>query len=499
MNKKHTVFIVVASIVYVAYHLLTLTYSPLPWFDEVSFAGITESYIKNNNFFEATRQLSWDGEKLMYGPVYFALQAAVVKTLGFSMFTFRVSGFLFGLVNLYLIYRICRHLQFKTIATVLTVTIVALDPMYNQFLHNGRMDMLTLFFFLGSYLIFVKADYNRPSYLLYGIVTGALLGAAMLTNPRISFTFLFYVGYFFYEFIGKKGTVGKVLLKYVALGATFLSLYAWWIYGKFGSLENFVAVNYTNSKLMREHIGFSLDGWKLNQSVLFYAYAVFAAVLLFKRRKEGKNAELLLLTLPVIVGFNLLISGAVTGRYYALIAPFTTLLYIGGTVNIFESRGYKWVGFAVVGVFAALFAVKAMVIAASLDSRDKDYYSRQLAAVIPKGATAVADFPYYYMLRQNDNEYQCLEENGVFPQKIKFLREKKYDFVVMSTRNVDTSLYRSDFLKDYEFVAHVVNNKQPNGFAKAVKKLPYRIHDSYDCYVYRRILGSGHGDSLNVK
>src|SRR3954469_18144463 len=100
MNKKYKIFILIISLIYVVYHLVTLSYSPLPWFDEISFASITNSYIKSHTFFQEALAISTPGQNSMYGPLFFALQAWIIKLFGWSMFNFRISNLLFGIANL---------------------------------------------------------------------------------------------------------------------------------------------------------------------------------------------------------------------------------------------------------------------------------------------------------------------------------------------------------------------------------------------------------------
>jgi 4-amino-4-deoxy-L-arabinose transferase-like glycosyltransferase len=475
LSKRYTLLIVIASVVYVCYHLLTLAYSPLPWFDEVAFASITESYMKHHTFVEDARHLNWHGEKLMYGPIYFVWQAMLAKTFGMGIFTFRITALLFGFINLFLVYKVCRYLGFTTLATVLTVTIVALDPSYNQFLHSGRMDMVTLFFFLASYLVFVKVDYNSGRYALHGLVTGLLLACAMLTNPRISFTLAFYACYFIYELATKRAPVGKIVVKYGMVLVALLALYGAWIYGKFGSLQNFIAVNYTNSKVMKDHVGFTLKEVKLNQSLLLY-----------RKKQAGRNAELLLLTVPVIIGFMLVVSGGITGRYYASVVPFTTLLITGALVSLPDAKIYRVIAWSIVGVFAAVFVVKGLTVAATLSDRDEAYYRKAIIAVVPQHVTVASDFPYYYMMQNNNDTFQCLEENGEFPEKVAYFKKVTFDYLIINAGNTIRSYYEEHMMMGrYELVAHI-SNKKPVGFLQRIARLlPYRIQDSYSCYIYK--------------
>src|SRR5581483_7559791 len=113
-----------------------------------------------HTFYEEARIIVLPQQKLDYGPVYFIIQSAIIKMTGFGIFNFRITGMLFGFIDLFLIYRICAHLKFSVYATIATLLLVALEPNFNQFLHSGRMDFVTLFFFFLSYLVFVRIGNN---------------------------------------------------------------------------------------------------------------------------------------------------------------------------------------------------------------------------------------------------------------------------------------------------------------------------------------------------
>ena len=273
MNKKYKIFILIISLLYVVYHLVTLSYSPLPWFDEVSFASITNSYIKAHTFYPEAINITVHRQNSMYGPLFFMLQAFIVKMWGLSMFNFRISNLLFGFADLYLVYRICLHFRFKAIAIFATVIILAFDRSYNQFLHSGRMDFMTVFFFLASFLAFVSIDTIQKSKAIpLAVLTGALLAASFLTTPRIIFAFSFYCCYFFYDVYEHRQNVRDTLVKYGMIAITFSALFYVWVYTEFGNLHNYIDANYTSNEVIKAHVG--TTEFQLNTGLLYFGYAL---------------------------------------------------------------------------------------------------------------------------------------------------------------------------------------------------------------------------------
>src|ERR1700733_12767355 len=120
ISRRNITIIALVFSLYVIYHLLSLSYSPLPWFDEVCFASITHDYMQHHTFFDTTHDLSVRVQSIQYGPVYFVLQSLMAKLFGFSIFTFRFTNLFFGITCLFIIYKICIQLNFKPKAIVVT-------------------------------------------------------------------------------------------------------------------------------------------------------------------------------------------------------------------------------------------------------------------------------------------------------------------------------------------------------------------------------------------
>lgn len=488
MNKKHKFLILGASVLYVLYHLVTLTYSPLPWFDEVSFASITNSFIKSRTYYQEAIMINTKGENSMYGPVYFALQAVIVKLTGWNIFTFRISNLLFGIANLYLVYRICVHFGFRALATLLTVSIVALDPSFNQFLHSGRMDNITNFLFLVSFLVFVKTENNnQPKNIGRALFIGILLATAMLTNPRILFSFSFYGAYFIYELvIGKRETYLKIFVKYLAILVSLAAVYYLWIYFKFGSVSNFVYKNYTSNQIMKNHIGFSWSELRFNTTMIFYGFTFFCLLLLLVTKKAGENIRLILFTIPVIISFLFLVGGAVAGRYYGMIVPFTTILFVGVTIHIFQNKLLAAPTWLLVSMLTIGFIFKGLYVFATLRQRDPFYNEKMLSKYITPNTNIAGDYAFFYLAKHNNCFFQGIRENGPADSIINYYTRNKYDYFIFNKNNPAREYFLETALKGrYELVTLYENKPSTDIFSKAINKMGYRITEDYSCYIYK--------------
>ena len=475
---------------YIVYHIATLVYSPIPWFDEETYANITESFLKNGRFYEEARNISWATSKLdlAYGPVYFMLQGLVTTIFGFSQFTFRMTNLMCGLGCLFLLYKVCRQLKFSDGVTLLAMLLIAFDPQFNQFLHSGRMDFVALFFSLSGYLLFMQMKDADGKFSVRSVGVGLLLALAFMTNPRILFSFAFYGCYAVYELVGKRlKNIVPVLIKYATVGVAFAALYSIWVYVEFGSLKNYVSEVYTNSPIMKEHVGATTVGFRINYNMAMHLLSLLVFALMVMARKVKEQANLVMLTAPGIVVFLGMVSGGIAGRYYGLVVPFTTLLVVGGMVNAYHNAPGKWLTKALLAAFVAVFCFKAVYIFATLDQRSPKKYDAIIASHIPQHATVAGDFAYYYIIKNHGWTYQCLEENGRMEEKIAYYQTYKYDFIIINKGNPSLSQYEQTFLKDrYKLVA-TIEDQQNGTFHNILSRLPLRISEGYGGYIYQYI------------
>ena len=490
MNKKYIILIFIVSLLYVVYHLATLSYSPLPWFDEVSFASITNSYIKAHTFFPEAIDIAVPWQNAMYGPVYFVLQAWVVKLFGLTMFSFRISNLLFGFANLYLIYRICLHLKFRPAATFLTVGILALERSYNQYLHSGRMDSMTLFFFLASFLVFVTiTPKHNYKWLLPAAATGALLACSALTTPRILFAFSFYFCYFFYEIYNtRRSGIRDTLLKYVTIIITFCALFYTWIFVHFGSVQNYIYTNYTSNAIIQGHVGTTAEALRFNSSMVYFAYAFACFVILLIYGRAYKNMKLVLLTVPVMLSFMLLVGGGLSGRYFAMVAPFAILLFTGVSASLYDHIIFRGINYTILAVLLGAFVLKAAYIADTYHQRDPVYNEQRIMQYIPPHSTVAADFEYYYFARHKQCYFQSLSENGTPYQAFDYYIARNYEYFIFSKHNVEHENYKNYVFRGrYKLIATVDDEPHHGLLTGLISRLGYKVTESYACYIYKYI------------
>ena len=489
MNKKYTIISSLLIVIYIVYHLISLIYSPLPWGDETCFASIAQSYIKNGDFYDKASIIGMHEPMLMYGPVYFAIQSSITKMFGFSLFTFRFVNLFFGFVDLFLLYRVGRLLQFTSETIIFMLLIIGLDPTFNQDIHSGRMEYVALFFFLSSYLIFARIV-GRAGFktIAYSALTGILIGCAMLTTPRIIFSLAFYACFFLYEILSReKRDIKMIVIKYGIMLLFFVSIYMVWVISAFGGINGYIKF-YTSSKLLMHHIGAGGENFKLNYHSFFNIYALLCVIILVLKKEVRQNRQLLLLTVPVIIAYILLVNG-VSNTYYAFVIPFISLLVIGVTINVLNNKSLKYINGAIICLFLLAFVFKGIYVFASINQRDPAYYDKEISGYITKNSAVAGDFQYYYIGIENNCSYQFLEEESTTrEEKIAYFSTHRYDYFIINRNSADKAFYDSALLdKKYKLIATVENNNSNHFMSRVINKLPFRINDTYACYIYKRI------------
>jgi hypothetical protein len=101
MNKK---LLIIGIFIVVVLSTITLSKSPLPWYDEIFFADVTNNLIKSGKL-ELNVIASKEGSPVyIYGFLYFLIQKYLAFDLGISMLQFRLVNFISGILVVFLLF-----------------------------------------------------------------------------------------------------------------------------------------------------------------------------------------------------------------------------------------------------------------------------------------------------------------------------------------------------------------------------------------------------------
>jgi Dolichyl-phosphate-mannose-protein mannosyltransferase len=482
-NRNQRLVLGAVAFLYLLYHLCTLAASPLPWFDEICFTSMTQDYILHHTLFDTSRTVSQNEQVLAYGPVYFFLQSLVARCFGFGIFQFRSLNLLAGIADLAIVYRLCRHLRFSTLAATLVLVLLALDPAFNQDLHSGRMEFVTLFFLLSALLLFVT---NSSIY--RALFAGVLLGLAFLTTPRIVFAFSLFACLFIFECYNNKVQWKAIFLRYAAVLAVFLVVFFSWVLAKFGGISAYIQY-YTHSPLLMKHVGYQEDSkqFRLTSYYLYLNIFVLAcSCILLRKENRHSAARTLLLTFPAIIAFTVIVNSA-SDFYNALINPFKYVLIVGATIQFSRSRFIPFFTYGMAGLFALTFLFKAVSIFADWDTRDASNFAASIRSHISPGVPVSADYQYYYILQQNKNTFESVDHNGTMQEQMAYLEKQKVPYLVLNKYSVERKVYTSPYLDSNYTLVSTVEYQHQTALGKFfLKHFPAHINNDYACCIYRR-------------
>lgn len=428
LNHHRTLLIL--AILYVLIQCFTLSYQPLPWFDETYFASIAENFIRTGLL---TPRVAVFEEVKIYGFVYFFCTGLSMKILGMSIWSFRIVNFCAGLGCLWIITQLSKNsITNSPFKNLLLISLIALDPFFNLSLHEGRMDLMALFFMLVAYNFIYKQN-KYPSYQNY-LYSGVCTTLACLTTPRVAVLGLGLIASVFLRTgFWKKSTLYALL----GLGFSFWLLYSGWIMYAFGGYVPFV--NYylrptfeVNSGAMAElFLGGNFYIPK-QEYALICSGLVMLGIHIFRNPRILGDAWILISILNTGL-FYVLVRDY--GPYSIFILPFYYLLIF--RVLCFERLGFKNpIVYILMGLFlhhAAYFTLKNLQTFASFSQRDYTTLDDFIQKHIPSQSRVVGEPMFFYAVRKTNSDFQYMDIFESLEAREVRQREKyKYQYLIVS-------------------------------------------------------------------
>jgi hypothetical protein len=432
-------------------HFITLSISPLPWFDEVFFASLAQNFWENGTFYVPVTVIVY--EVKIYGFVYF-LFAGISQHIGnHSLMSFRIVNFCAGLaVAFWLSFQSTKRSlsteeqrdKFKNFWICL---MFLLDPFFTLCLHEGRMDLLATFFIYVSFY-FLQ---NPQKQGLAGVF--ALL--ALLTTPRVAFMG---IGMGIY-WVGQARKFKRTTL-YAPL--VVMVGYSFWVWIAFGSVASFLQ-HYAQGTSAHKLSAWS---WYVGGSGYIPRHQYFLLVLLglsalvyyvkaclptqTKNEAERSNFSLLwakVNSIPTImwifvISFHVFVHDL--GQYSIFILPAYYML-LQHYVQVWGKHAIVIWSFLL--AFNALyFSMKTTQVFLSREIRQAILAEEFVRKNIPTGSKVVGEAMYYYAVRQNKCAYQMFEVYEDLPDREKIQREKfGYQYIIVT----EHSAWRHKEIVDY--------------------------------------------------
>jgi hypothetical protein len=476
-SKKFWIFSIVSLS---AWHLLSLSVSPMPWFDEGVFFNIAHNLLNNGvlEFDFAPPDLPLSPKRYSYGPVYFWFTSISMALFGESPFGFRIVGLVFGVG---LIISTMHLVGARKLYLIFVLFLI--DPLLISASHNGRMDTMAIFFVLVS-LRYSPIDLNDKRNLRTAFAA-LLFAVALLISPRVYFLGLPYLYFFTTQmFSGQKR---NIFLKWLLFGVVIVFLYFIWITASFGSVGKFIEF-YTALLSKFDEVGFYVPSFH------FPFIALVAGVLgyvLWCDHSKLLSRPYVQYSIMSILLFYMLIKD--TGAYSILILPFYFIILHECLLLIVEKRKSKnfltIVMIIMLGVNVGVFTVKNIVIWSTKDSRKIEHVDRFVGENIPSGSKVIGDEMYFYSVVGNDSKFQFMhlylnDFDREEYQRIVF----DYDYIFWSDRLATVS---PELLKLYgnncELVVVDRLEVRPNAKNFISTALEGRFIGSYSGVLYQRV------------
>ncbi|GIV39101.1 MAG: hypothetical protein KatS3mg033_0901 [Thermonema sp.] len=380
---------------YVAWHMWTLPYAPLPWFDEVVFASISRHWIESASLVPGVTSAALHGLPFkIYGFVSFTIHGISMQLLPLPL-GYRLPTFLFGCLLLLL----CRHL-FGLPWWMLLV--FSLDPFLQLSMHEGRMDLEAVFWSLSAWYFLGRTGESRHSSWMAGVM--ALL--AILTTPR-SFVLLLPPA-----FIALRRGEWRFFLP-------LCGGYALWVLWAFGSPRAWLNHYLYDFALLKNYVGNS--GYVPRHEYLLIGSVCLSAVLYFAGRRRLPKEPLFVASVSSILTFYLVVFDY--GPYSVFILPLYYYLLF-----FFLQAANKRLRSLVLGCLLLFnlgytFAKQVQVFM-SLPMRDYRSFHAFVCRHIPPGSKVVSEPMPYYALLEAGADLQLMDYYNTTEERERIHREE---------------------------------------------------------------------------
>lgn len=417
-------------------NILTI-YSFPSWFDEAYYANISFNLANGKGFLQDLIPGYNNGQVLIYGPVYFFLQAQLIHLFGLDEFIFRLPNLLAGYISVVLLYKILQDSGCKKIFALLFLAGAIADVSFNRNLVYGRMDLVALMFVMMALYLAQRIEFkSRLNLNLNNLVIWSLVGlistAAYLTTPRSLFLLPIVFSVAFYKiFVERERNISLDQLGSV-LGASlaFLIPILFWIHyaGGFEQYTDF----FQSRENVRSHIGVSFfRSFYDNISI-----GIFIILVLIYFRTVLKKPLLVGVVLTYL-SFSIFVEEV--GPYAAMITPIliaAIFLILSETINHRIVRYSLTALIVLPGVFLVFLRGADLIV--NTDCRNSSNIPKIISH--QSNQKIITPFKYYFFAE------------GVNREVITFERSQKdAEELIKDADLIIASQSRAEFLNTYNF------------------------------------------------
>lgn len=462
MNKRHIITFVTLFVFILVYHFVTLTISPVVWGDEVFTNSMAVDYAKNKTFFLPADPMVLGGsEILVYGPVFFFLDALVINSIGNGIFQARILTLVFGLLLIAAIAIFSyKKIENKKIWLLMMLAFL-LDPFFNAGLNRGRMDnTASFFYFISIAFIFSEQYWRKESWSTY-LISGVFFLISVLTTARFylfGFPFLVIA---IIQFINSNNRI-KTFLHWFLWGLSVAILYLSWVLVQFKSIDKFIDYYLWIIGLTPEYLGMHLVPVESIPLLIVAGLSLLSSLVI--KSFDFRN-QINLFVVLVISTFYLFVGD--TGPYSVIVVPYVYLLL--GILADSTKWKPKWnlpfYGILMTILFnLSVFTLKGTILLIEYPSRNYKLVENFIKENIPENSTVVADEIYYYAVLSAGSQFLMLDSYNRNAEEVeKAYREKyNYEYIVISNRIKGFRGYILPFYTDNSELHKVAELQMPH-------------------------------------
>jgi hypothetical protein len=474
MSKFFKVIFSVLAIFYLIFHLVTLPYNPLPWYDETYFASIALNLAHHGTFFPMVAyHAKVLKEDIAYGPVYFIFTGLSFKLFGFGIFQFRVINLLFGFLLVWIFSKILRLYHYSTTTILIIIGAFLLDPFLQLSLHEARMDLVTLALMLSSGFLLLRSLENGNLRITIVVFSGLLAVAALLTTPRIGFIYITLCLVFMLWLV--KNFSAENLLKAAIWLLPVIIIYTCWIFYAFGGLTDLLSYYKELSKEEAAgYVGFFKPIYFIPKHEWLLIICAIICLLYKLVSEDIKLNYFYIFSLLSIVVFYIIVVDV--GPYSILIIPFYYFI-IADSLKDLSFKDLKnpllYLSIILLTFNVGYFSLKGMQVAGSMEQRNPQEAEDFIKNYIPAGSKVVGDPLYYYAVIGAGSDYQYFNKYASNEQREQWHREQyDYDYLLITdqskVRDAEAVLL---YLSNAKFKKIARFEKESSAFTKKLSHL----------------------------
>lgn len=484
-EKVINISILVAAIGYVLFSFATIIIFQVPWRDEVIFADIAHSLLTKHDLTNTiARYRVSRASTYSYGPVFFVLQAGIMKILGFGMWQFRLLPILSGLAIFGLGVGFVIKKTASRLCALQFMLFFIFDRTINFYMHGARMDMTATAFVFGSILLFsrsLKLEQSTKA-VFTAFVAGILLASGLLTTLRLGIAvvpclllFLLFKPESFKQYFYLLSIYG---------GIAVIAVVSWLYYG-FGGVNDAAEVVQSSHKFSG-HFGFMDSilrnlyrrGYEAPKMLFFYLSVLY---LFIKKPNIIRKDFVFCMLLCIVLGFVLFIKEF--GGYRSNIMPYIYIVMIVAVHSMQRhsiGKAGQLVLLALIGINLISYTPRLIYIARTIHQGGglSDDMLEQIESKIPVGSNVVIEDKYYYLLRETDRNLLIPHLNPDFYQKVSNFTLSPDGFSATHILG-DSSLKMFPKKQIFQFTGFLGKKPEPiNKMLKRFLNLEYGIIDS---------------------